>query len=297
MHPAKKQCLEVEAFDPVICARRLADAWLTGESITERGAHFSPPDVASVYAVHEALRVNTAVGALGGVVGYKMGGTAVATLPNGEPTPALPGMLLGPPHGLGSPEFGVVAEGIRLPKSRCNYSNVEAEIGFTMKATPTPASTCFPLTEQDVLAAVGECFLAIEACGSRYAVKSPSFVADPLTPLEKSADSQSAGAVVRGRSWRMGCAGSPTAEDLAALDTSISVNGAQVATGGASLVPLNSPLASLTWLANHLPSRGQCLRAGETVITGACSKTKAFAVGDTIVANFGDLGTVELTFS
>ena len=277
------------SFSPAACADRLARAWLTGETITERGDHFTPPNVASVYAVHEALREHPSIGSVGGVVGYKMGGTGVAALPSGEPVPALPGLLLGPPPGVASPEFGVVAEGVSLPRARCNYSNVEAEVGFVMRSTPVPASTCFPLSEADVWAAVGEVFLAIEACGSRYALEKP-------TALEKSADAQSAGAVVRGRGWRVGCAGCPSAEALAAVETTISINGTQVASGAASLVPLGSPLASLTWLANHLPSRGERLRPGQTVITGACSKTKAFAVGDDIVACFGELGNVRLTF-
>ena len=35
------------SFSPAACADRLARAWLTGETITERGDHFTPPDVAS----------------------------------------------------------------------------------------------------------------------------------------------------------------------------------------------------------------------------------------------------------
>ena len=62
----------------------------------------------------------------------------------------------------------------------------------------------------------------------------------------------------------------------------------------ANLVPLGSPLASLTWLANHLPSRGQCLRAGEVIISGACSKTKAFGPGDRVVARFACAGGEQL---
>lgn len=287
----KKQRVD-EEFNPKVCARRLLESMRTGEAITERGPHFTPPDVASVYLVHEAIRADPVAGVLGGVVGYKMGGTGAALLPSGVKTPALPGMVLGPPPG-SSPQWGVLPEGVRLSRSRCNYNNVEAEIGFRMRRTPEPASTCFPLTQEDVWAAVDEVFLAIEACGSRYALDA---AAGAATALEKSADLQCAGAVVCGRSWKVGSAECPTPEALATLPTGISVKGVEVATGGAELCPLGSPLASLTWLANHLPSRGQCLRPGETIITGACSKTKAFGVGDSIVASFGALGTVRLTF-
>jgi len=162
-----------------------------------------------------------------------------------------------------------------------------------MKATPVPSSTCFPLTEADVWAAVGEVFLAIEACGARYNVEGTGLV---LSPLEKAADLLAAGAIICGKSWGVGEDDCPSLEDLAKLPTSIAINGTQVATGDASLCPLGSPLASLTWLANHLPSRGQCLRPGEAIITGACSKTKAFAAGDKIVASFGTLGSVALEF-
>ena len=55
------------------------------------------------------------------------------------------------------------------------------------------------------------------------------------------------------------------------------------------------PLASLTWLANHLSRAGVGLNNGEWVSTGTCTGLDPMAVGETAVADFGDLGAVELT--
>ena len=51
------------------------------------------------------------------------------------------------------------------------------------------------------------------------------------------------------------------------------------------------------WLANELRERALGLRAGDLVITGACTPPHPIADGDAMVADFGALGRVELAFS
>jgi len=55
---------------------------------------------------------------------------------------------------------------------------------------------------------------------------------------------------------------------------------------------LGDPLLALTWLANELSGLGLTLKKGEVVTTGTCVPPIPIAPGDTVVADFGALGTV-----
>jgi 2-keto-4-pentenoate hydratase len=73
-------------------------------------------------------------------------------------------------------------------------------------------------------------------------------------------------------------------------------NGKQVATGTGADV-LGDPCQAMVWLANELRARGLGLRAGDLVITGACTPPHPIVAGDAMVADFGALGRVEIAFS
>ena len=131
-------------------------------------------------------------------------------------------------------------------------------------------------------------FLAIEVVGRRHSISD-------ATSLECLADASCAAAVVCGKAWSVEDESCPTPADLAAVCTSIQVNSEVKAQGSGGKNPLGSPLASLTWCANHLVARGMCLLPGQTVIAGACCKTRDWSPGDLIVSHFGDLGDVRVT--
>ena len=59
---------------------------------------------------------------------------------------------------------------------------------------------------------------------------------------------------------------------------------------------LGGPLTALTWLANTLAAdpAGPGLRAGELVTTGVVTGFRLVEAGDSVGADFGDLGRVEL---
>lgn len=72
-------------------------------------------------------------------------------------------------------------------------------------------------------------------------------------------------------------------------------NGEQVAEGvGANA--LGDPLNVLEWTANHLSRLGNGIRKGEVVTTGTCTGVIPVSPGQTFVADFGDLGSVEAQF-
>ena len=70
-----------------------------------------------------------------------------------------------------------------------------------------------------------------------------------------------------------------------------------VVTDGVGANALDDPLNALVWLANSCTSRGQSISAGEIVTTGNTVRDPIFAKpGDTVVATFGDIGSVQVSF-
>ena len=60
---------------------------------------------------------------------------------------------------------------------------------------------------------------------------------------------------------------------------------------------LGHPLDVLVWLANQLPDHGPTLREGDYVTTGLTTDGIYDAqAGDTVTADFGELGAVTLKF-
>jgi 2-keto-4-pentenoate hydratase len=72
---------------------------------------------------------------------------------------------------------------------------------------------------------------------------------------------------------------------------SMTLGGEEVSTGEGAAC-LGHPLHAARWLADTMSERGTPLRAGDVVMTGALGPMKSIAAGDTVMATFGDLGTV-----
>lgn len=82
----------------------------------------------------------------------------------------------------------------------------------------------------------------------------------------------------------------------AALDlvtARVQLNGKEVATGLGSAV-LGNPLNSITWLAGKLAQYGRRLLPGDIVMTGSFVRQFPLARGDAAVAEFSDIGRVEV---
>ncbi|KAH8098090.1 hypothetical protein JL720_1017 [Aureococcus anophagefferens] len=90
---------------------------------------------------------------------------------------------------------------------------------------------------------------------------------------------------------------------LNTIPVALSVNGGKPCAAGKAgnaVMPPDGPLGALAWLANHLLARGDHLRKGDLVMSGAtCGLTKVHP-GDTVVASFdttiqmGAVATVEV---
>lgn len=80
------------------------------------------------------------------------------------------------------------------------------------------------------------------------------------------------------------------------LATALRVNDEVILTGAGDRV-LGHPLDVLVWLANQLPDHGLTLREGDYVTTGLTTDGIYDAqAGDTVTADFGELGAVTLKF-
>ncbi|MDJ0685950.1 MAG: fumarylacetoacetate hydrolase family protein [Alphaproteobacteria bacterium] len=92
----------------------------------------------------------------------------------------------------------------------------------------------------------------------------------------------------------------PAAADLAAFDlsahpVSVMVNGVKKTEGSGGAV-MGNPIMVLAWLATHLSNRGLGLQAGDIISTGLTTPVFQCAIGDTVIADFGAIGSISLKY-
>lgn len=250
-------------------ARRLRDAYAAGPVAPLRDG-LDPVDVAGAYAVQT---INTRFWQAQGrrIVGRKAGLTAKAVQTQ---------------LGVDQPDFGVlfddmrVADGGYLDPKVCLQPKAEAEIAFVLAADlPDPQST-----PEQVAAAVASVHAAIEIVDSRIADWKISF-ADTV------ADNGSSAYFVL----------ADTGQPLAGLDIwtagmVLQINGATVSLG-AGAAALGHPLNAAAWLAQTLAARGEPLKAGDVLLTGALGPMVTLNPGDKVEAFVGGLGSCCFTYA
>lgn len=187
--------------------------------------------------------------------------------------------------GVDQPDFGVLFDDMALPNggtlevSRTLQPKAEAEVAFVLGRDLPELDT----TPEGAAAAVAEVAAAIEIVDSR--------IADwKITFADTVADNGSSAFFVL----------SDTRKPLAGLDLwtcgmALEVNGAVVSLG-AGAACLGHPLNALAWLARTLAARGEPLRKGDVVLSGALGPMVALAPGDEVKATIGGLGTVGFTY-
>jgi 2-keto-4-pentenoate hydratase len=84
---------------------------------------------------------------------------------------------------------------------------------------------------------------------------------------------------------------SPGALDLAAIGMQMRVNGRTVSVGTGAAC-LGHPLRAAYWLARTMARRGQSLRAGEVILSGALGPMVPVQAGDLVQVELGALGRV-----
>tara|TARA_R100001244_G_scaffold6593_25_gene8232 strand:+ start:33679 stop:34467 length:789 start_codon:yes stop_codon:yes gene_type:complete len=254
--------------DIIQLAARLRSAYSSGPVPPLRDG-LEPTDAAGAYAVQEA---NTAfwLGQGRRVVGRKVGLTAKAVQAQ---------------LGVNQPDFGVlfddmeIADGGELLASKSLQPKAEAEVAIILNADLSNEET----SPEQVAAAVSEVTAAIEIVDSR--------IADwKITFADTVADNGSSAFYVLGKD-RKQLAGL----DLWTCGMALEVNG-EVVSLGAGAACLGHPLNAAAWLARTLAARGEPLRAGDVVLTGALGPMVAIHPGDHVKASIGGLGSCEFTF-
>ena len=66
---------------------------------------------------------------------------------------------------------------------------------------------------------------------------------------------------------------------------------------GVAAAVLNHPANGVAWLANKLSQHGDSLSAGEIILAGSFTRPMWVERGDTVLCDYGDLGTVTCRFN
>lgn len=254
-------------------ARRMLEHREGGQRlpVPPAGERLADPDRA--YAIQEALEeLLTARGAR--PIGYKIGATnavARATL------------------GTDGPFYGRLYDAVTddgpasLPALPGFFRVYEPEIALLIGRDLEPSDT--PFDAEAIMAATEAVLPGIEIVGTRLEPWTEAGV--PMIV----ADNGAHGCWIRGaavRDW--------SGIDLMALPVSLAVDGEVHATGAGRNVD-GGPFGVAAWLANALAKRGRSLRAGDYVTTGTAAAPVPVAAGETVRADFGPLGVVELTIA
>jgi 2-oxo-3-hexenedioate decarboxylase len=248
-------------------AARLVDAEAKRAPIAALTTTSGPFDVATAYQVQDAvLAARVQDGAV--VTGAKLGLTSAAKQRQMHVDQPLYGWLTDDM----ALDVGQPLDCERLIQPRC-----EPEIAFLMSRDLAGPQ----VTAAHVLAATAAVYPAIDVLDSRFAGYS-------FTLPDVVADNASAAGFLLG-----GQATEPAGVDLRLAGLVLEKNGELVATAAGAAV-LGHPAAAVAWLVRALAGRGCGLAAGQVVIAGALTEAVPVAPGDTVVAHFDRLGTVEL---
>lgn len=250
-------------------------AWANQSWITDLQSYPAPPkSVAELYETHLAIQQHPLTKThLGGLGGYKLGAVGALDQP----------CLYAP---LFRRFFVEASLGESISVASIQMHQVEPEFGVFMGADLRARSDGKLHGNNDVWAAIESVVLSIECCGRR----SSSDVVNAQSPIGKFADCLSGGGVVLGKRLPRHQLSGPA---LASCNVSFSINGTVVVEGSGSKCPEQGPLPAVTWLANHLNSRGLALQKGQLVMTGQTCNTRNFKPGDVLTADFAGLGSVQ----
>ena len=253
--------------DAEALAARLVEAAKRRTGIEALTSTYGEFDVATGYDIQDAV-VEARIRAGHFLVGAKLGLTSKAKQQQMKVDEPLYGWLTSDM----ALDVGQPLDCGRYIQPRC-----EPEIAFVLgRDLAGPATTA-----AQVLAATEAVFPAIDVLDSRfsgYAFTLPDVIAD---------NASAAGYLLGGQ------ATAAAGTDLRLTGVVLEKNGALIATAAGAAV-LGHPAAAVAWLVRSLAQQDRGLLAGQVVLSGALTEAIAVAPGDTVVARFDQLGTVEL---
>ena len=187
--------------------------------------------------------------------------------------------------GVEQPDFGVlfddmlVDDGAMLAPSKLLQARVEGEIAFVMGrdlTSPRP-------NRIELLKAIDYALPAIEICDSRFADWK-------ITIADTIADNASSANFVLGSVPK-----SLTGLDLVACGMVLALDGA-IASLGTGAGCMGNPLRAVEWLAGTLAARGEPLRAGDVIMSGALGPMVSLKPGMHARVQIGGLGYVQFQY-
>lgn len=204
------------------------------------------------------------------IVGMKMGLTSQAKMKQmGVPNPCY-GYLA---------DYFAYGDGAEIKIDELIHPKVEAEIAFILK-DDLQGPGCHI---GDVLAATDFVMPAVEIIDSRY----KDFKFDLKSVI---ADNSSSSRYVTGGRMR-----DIKDLDLKTLGVVMEINGEVVQLGAGAAV-LGHPATAIAMLANMLSERGEILKAGTYILSGAITAAVSVKKGDNVTVKFQDLGTLSMKF-
>ena len=204
------------------------------------------------------------------IVGMKMGLTSQAKMKQmGVPNPCY-GYLA---------DYFAYGDGAEIKIDELIHPKVEAEIAFVLK-DDLEGPGCHI---GDVLAATDFVMPAVEIIDSRY----KDFKFDLKSVI---ADNSSSSRYVTGGRMR-----DIKDLDLKTLGVVMEINGEVVQLGAGAAV-LGHPATAIAMLANMMGERGETLKAGSYILSGAITAAMSVKKGDNVTVKFQDLGTLSMKF-
>lgn len=187
--------------------------------------------------------------------------------------------------GITEPDYGAIfadmvhENGSEIEHGAFSNVRIEMELAFVLKdKLEGPNVSIF-----DVLRATEYVVPALEILSSRLEMEGRTIV-------DTIADNAAMGGMVYG-----GNPVAPDAVDLRWVSALLYRNQTLEDTGVAAAI-LNHPAMGVAWLANKLHAHGTALEPGEIILAGSFTKPMWVYKGDTVHADYGDLGAITCRF-
>lgn len=250
-------------------AAELAEADRTHAVIPRITARYPETTVADSYAIQGVWR-DAQVAAGRRLVGRKIGLTSKA---------------MQQATGITEPDYGVMFDdtvwqnGAQIPADLFSNVRIEVELAFVLKE-PLEGPHCSLF---DVLRATEYVTPALEVLNSHIELEGRT-IADTIS------DNAAYGGMVLG-----GIPMRPDQIDLRWVSALLYRNETIEETGVAAGV-LNHPATGVAWLANKFHQHGARLEAGEIILAGSFTRPMWVSRGDTVLCDYGPMGTISCRF-
>lgn len=179
----------------------------------------------------------------------------------------------------------VYVSGARIETSKFIWPRVEVEVAFEL-SRPLRGPN---ITVSDVMDATAWVYPALELLDARIEMRDPTTGGARKIVDAISDNAANAGIVTGGSPTR------PDAVDLRWIAALLYINGT-VEESGVSAAVMNHPAAGVAWLANSLAPYGEELEAGQPILSGSFTRPVFVHPGDTLHAEYRELGAVTCEF-